>query len=193
MAERWQQWMPFHIDRWKGSAHVQAMHPCARIGYLYLLSCAWQSADCSIPMDEDELADLSGLGAALWNEHGGRILRRFTNTDVRLTNEVLREEWLEAKRIFESRSHAARKTNAERSLDGDRTPTEQLAERSADTITGTGTSNTPLPPFEKRGRKQRRPTKAQTTARVGMYDGPQPTEAEIESMRQRREAKGKSP
>lgn len=193
MAERWQQWMPFHIDRWKGSAHVQAMHPCARIGYLYLLSCAWQSADCSIPMDADELADLSGLGVVLWNEHAVRILRRFTNTDGRLTNNVLREEWLEAKRIFESRSCAARKTNAERSLDGERSPTEQLPERSADTITGTGTINTPLPPFGKRGPRQRRPTKAQIASRVGMYDGLQMTEAEIEQIRASRATKGAPP
>lgn len=61
MAARWQQWMPFHIDRWKGSAHVQAMSAAARSGYLYLLTAAWQTTDCSLPAEDDELAVLAGL------------------------------------------------------------------------------------------------------------------------------------
>lgn len=52
--------------------------------------------------------------------------------------------------------------------------------------------NTPLTPLAG-GLKQRRPTKAQTTARVGMYDGPQPTEAEWEAIRQQMATKGQSP
>jgi uncharacterized protein YdaU (DUF1376 family) len=145
MAARWQQWMPFHIDRFRGSPDVQAMHPCARIGYLYLLSSAWQTDDCSIPADDLDLASLSGLGDDLWQLYKPRILRKFvTREDGRLFNQVLFREWLEAKRIFEARSAAARNTTATRSPNGHRTPTatpnERRPSRSADTITGTVTT-----------------------------------------------------
>lgn len=152
MAERWQQWMPFHIDRFRGSPDVQAMHPVARIGYLYLLASAWQTDDCSIPSDDLDLASLSGLGDDLWNQYKPRILRKFTcRSDGRLFNDVEFVEWLEAKRIFEARSAAARKTTETRSPsqkptvtvdkpDGHRTPTARRPSRSADTITGTGTT-----------------------------------------------------
>ena len=48
MPAKWQQWMPFRIDAFKGSPAVQAMHPSARSGYLYLLTYAWQTDDCTI-------------------------------------------------------------------------------------------------------------------------------------------------
>ena len=146
MAERWQQWMPFHIDRFRGSPEVQAMDPAARCGYLYLLATAWQTEDCTLSADPIDLATASGLGDKVWEEHGPRILRKFTVIHGRLRNEVLFAEWLEAKTIFEKRSLAARRTNITRSMDGDRTVgvtvTERRPSRSADTqtLTGTGTS-----------------------------------------------------
>ncbi len=140
MAERWQQWMPFHIDRWRGSAHVQAMRAAARSGYLYLLAEAWQTSDCTLPLDNEELQVLSGLREDEWKEFGPRILKRFIEVDGRLVNEVVKAEWAEAKRIFESRSASAKRTTASRSSSGGRTVTVQSPSRRADTITGTGTS-----------------------------------------------------
>jgi uncharacterized protein YdaU (DUF1376 family) len=139
MAARWQQWMPFHIDRWKGSPHVQSMRAAARAGYLYLLTAAWQTDDCSLPSDDDELVVLAGLTEEEWAEYGSKIRRRFAvGADGRLYNAVLRDEWSEAKRVFESRQKSAHRTNTVRSPHDDRTVTEGEPSRSADTRTVTG-------------------------------------------------------
>lgn len=103
MAERWQQWMPFHIDRYRGSPDVQAMHPAARWGYLSLLASQWQTEDCTLSPDPLDLASASGLGDELWVSHGPRILRKFPPLDIggRLRNDVCHVEWQEAKKVFE--------------------------------------------------------------------------------------------
>ena len=152
MPAKWQTWFPFYVDAFRGSPAVQAMHPAARAGYIYLLSAAWQSDDCTIPNDPLELAELSGIGDELWAAHGARILRKFEPVGDRLRNARLYEDWLEARRIFESRQGAACRTNqtrnknarrtvTERIPDGDRavtqTVSDQTATRSADTSTGT--------------------------------------------------------
>lgn len=140
MAARWQQWMPFHIDRWKGSAHVQAMSPAARSGYLYLLTSAWQTTDCSLPADDEELAVLAGLTPDEWKEYGPVIRRRFSlDEEGRLFNEVLRGEWIEAKQIFEARQSNARRTNSVRSPNAQH-PGTAGALRCATTDTDTSTN-----------------------------------------------------
>jgi hypothetical protein len=124
------------------------MHPCARIGYLYLLACAWQTDDCTLSCDPLELAEQSGLGDELWAVHGPRILRKFgwyTDDRERLRNDVLFDEWKEAKRIFDARRQAADRTNSTRSPNGHRDGEVGAPPRSADTrtvtrtVTGTGT------------------------------------------------------
>jgi hypothetical protein len=144
MPAKWQQWMPFQIDRFKASPSVRAMHPAARIGYLYLLACQWQSSDCSIPSDPLTLAEMSELGDELWAAHGPRILRKFepVNGDGTLRNAVCYGEWLEAKRIFDARREGAQRTNTVRSpKNNERSADGHCVEmpRSADTITGTVT------------------------------------------------------
>lgn len=132
MAERWQRWMPFHIDRFRGSPDVQAMPPAARWGYLSLLASAWQTDDCTISSDPLDLASVSSLGDELWAIHGPRILRKFpTNSDGRLQNDVCFGEWLEAKRIFDARAAAARRTTEIRSPREKSTVTVQSPSRSA--------------------------------------------------------------
>ena len=153
MPSRWQQWMPFRIDAFKGSPAVQAMHPAARIGYLYLLACSWQTEDCTLSCDPLELAEQSGLGDELWAVHGQRILRKFEWTDEshsRLRNDVLFDEWKEAKRVFDARRQAADRTNSSRSPHGHRDGEVSAPSRSADTHTQTGTGTeeqeaSPLP------------------------------------------------
>ena len=142
MPSKWQQWMPFRIDAFKGSPAVQAMHPCARIGYLYLLACAWQTDDCTLSCDPIELAEQSGLGDELWAAHSSRILRKFEWSDEshsRLRNDVLFDEWKEAKRVFDARRQAADRTNAVRSPHGYRHGEVSAPPRFADTRTGTET------------------------------------------------------
>lgn len=100
--------MPFHIDKFKSSPGVRAMHPAARSGYLYLIAYAWQTEDCSIPSDPIELAEISELGDELWETYGTRILRKFYTVEAtgRLQNEVCFKEWREAKEKFEANSRA---------------------------------------------------------------------------------------
>jgi hypothetical protein len=150
MSERWQQWMPFHIDRFRGSPDVQAMHPIAKLGYIMLLASSWQTPDCAVANDPVELSIASSLGDALWGEYRTRILRKFVDHDGRLRNEVLFKEWSEAKRIYESRSASAKRTNQVRSPS--RSPLSQYAvtdhtpSRPADTITGTLTKGASTSP-----------------------------------------------
>lgn len=104
--------MPFHIDRFRGSPEVQAMHPAARMGYLYLLSSAWQTEDCTVSSDALDLATESGLGDEMWAVYGARILRNFKLLDGRYRNAVVFEEWEKAKREFE-KNHGPKLTPEE--------------------------------------------------------------------------------
>ncbi len=151
MAEHWQKWMPFYIDRFRGSPDVQAMHPIARIGYLYLLASAWQTDTCTLPNDGFDLANLSGLGEELWTQHSPRILRKFKTLDSgRLQNVALLAEWDKARGVFLSRSKSAKDATAKRlgkhtesvtvsNDSGDRTVSESRPLRSVDTMTMTST------------------------------------------------------
>lgn len=119
MPAKWQKWMPFHIDSFYSSPWVQAMHPAAQAGYLKLLAAEWQTDDCTLPADEEDLAILSGLGRwDLWKEHAKTILRHFSKLeDGRLQNGVCLREWMEAKRIFEARQ-SGRKGKTQTSVKG---------------------------------------------------------------------------
>lgn len=153
MVAKWQNWMPFYIDKFMGSPAVQAMHPTARIGYLCLLARAWQTEDCTIPCDDLSLSEMSGIGDEFWAVHRDRILRKFDQVEGsdRLRNHVLFEMWKEAKRIYDRRRDSADRTNATRSPShsaprqpsrraGDDEPVpEREPSRRADTRTGTGT------------------------------------------------------
>lgn len=155
MAERWQQWMPFHIDRWRGSPSVNAMHPSAQMGYLNLLCSCWQSPDCSLPDDPIDLATESRLGDELWALYGPRIVRKFSLVSGRWQNGVLFEEWSEAKAVFErnrkARSEAGKIGNAIRwGRKSDDSDPKQIAKTSQNiatltgTLTGTGTTTNTL-------------------------------------------------
>lgn len=166
MPAKWQQWMPFKIDAFRSSPAVQAMHPAARAGYLYLLSSAWQTEDCTIPADPLELAEMSGLGDELWQIHGPRILRKFSPNGKpdRLQNPVLVDEWKAAKKVFDEgqgrrdelsrkRSEAGKSGNEIRwyrknaNLRQNGIASESQADRNGianDRYTGTGTSTKTL-------------------------------------------------
>lgn len=106
------------IDALKASPAVQAMHPIARSGYVWLLLDAWQTDDCTIPMDPLDLADKSGLGDELWAVHGIRILRKFepvNDGSDRLRNLPQYDRWQAAKAAYEGRKNGAQRTNERRS------------------------------------------------------------------------------
>lgn len=135
--------MPFKIDAFKASPAVQAMHPAARIGYLYLLSCAWQTDDCTVSADPMQLAEDSGLGDELWAVHGPRILRKFEDVGGRLRNAACFEVWSSARESYQKRARSAEETNAKRSPSRSETETVAVTD---DKINGqrTGTVSSPL-------------------------------------------------
>ena len=137
MPAKWQQWMPFHIDRFMGSPAVRSLPLEAQMAYLYLLAKQWQSEDCTISGDTADLEETSCMGPELWALHGPRILRKFqsVNGNGRLRNQVCYEEWQDAKRVFDARKSAADKTNQTRSPNGHRAQTDTVTERLADTRT----------------------------------------------------------
>ncbi len=147
MAAKWQQWMPWYIDRFMASRYVQDMHPSAQMGYMYLIAAQWQSDDCCLPDDEEDLAVLSGLKKwNLWSEFSKAILRQFPRIESgQRQNAVCCEIWLEAKRVFEARRDSAKNTNRRatditaRSPHGHRTVTAKTPSRSAYTRTETVT------------------------------------------------------
>jgi len=143
MAERWQRWMPFHIDRFMGSREVQAMHPAAKLGYIYLLASCWQSKDCTTSSDPIDLATASSLGDELWAVHGPRIMRKFVDVgEGRVRNEVLLSEWTEAKKVYEKRKSGAVRTNESRSASGERTQSSRNTDTVTETVTNTRTPKT---------------------------------------------------
>lgn len=135
MASKWQQWMPLKIDAFRASPAVQAMHPAARAGYIYLLLSAWQTDDCTVSADPLDLAETSGLGDELWALYGARIIRKFDEVEGgKLRNAVLFMEWQEAREIFE-KNHLTpeelheKRSNAGRKGNEVRWPTRENAER----------------------------------------------------------------
>jgi uncharacterized protein YdaU (DUF1376 family) len=133
VAAKWQQWMPWYIDRFMASRYVQDMHPSAQMGYLYLIAAQWQSDDCCLPDDEEDLAVLSGLKKwNLWTEFSKAILRQFPKTESgKRQNAVCSGLWLEAKRIFEARQ-SGRKGKTHTSV-------KHQSSKKSDTRTVTGT------------------------------------------------------
>lgn len=147
--------MPFHIDKFRGSPEVQAMHPSARCGYIYLLASMWQSDDCTISSDPLDLATESGLGDELWAIHSPRILRKFELFEGKLRNAVLFSEWSEALKVYEKRKTGAVRTNSARSPHAVRTQSE----RPADTVTGTVTTTETNTKKQKPSRSRETPSR----------------------------------
>jgi uncharacterized protein YdaU (DUF1376 family) len=166
MAAKWQQWMPLYIDRFLGSEDVQMMEADAFKGYVCLLLAAWQTDDCTLPINPDELARKSRLGAKKWAKFGAEVMRKFRMVTVtvsgtvteRYRNDVEFEIWTEAKRVFDARSAAGNHTNKQRSPTP-KHPGDRSGDRSAKggaipptvtgTVTGTGTGTggtAPAPP-----------------------------------------------
>lgn len=148
------------------------MHPCARIGYLYLLACAWQTDDCTLSCDPIELAEQSGLGDELWAVHSSRILRKFEWSDEshsRLQNDVLFDEWKEAKRVFDARRQAADRTNAVRSPHGHRDGEIGAPSRSADTQTRTDTGTETVEQKPSRAKPARGKFSSESQVLYGLY------------------------
>jgi hypothetical protein len=187
--------MPFHIDKFRGSPAVQAMHPAARIGYLYLLASMWQTDDCTVSSDPLDLAEMSGIGDDLWAQYGPRIMRNLRLLENgRLTNDVLRAEWDEAKRIYEAGQARREELHRKRAEAGGKGAdarwqkndfaTEPYGKPIAkNALTGTGTEtlgNTPQPPSHEGGKKPTRAERKSAAANVGAFPSTMTEEQERE-------------
>ena len=118
-AEKWQQWMPLHIDRFTGSRQVQCLAPAGRAGYFYLLFAQWQSPDSTIPDDDEELAIASGLGDDVWASVKKVLLKQFpVISPGKRQNAVCLKEWQTALTKFETyheRASAGGRAKAQKS------------------------------------------------------------------------------
>lgn len=141
MPANWQRYIPFEIDRFFGSAAVQAMSGAAQMGYWRLICAQWQSDECMLDPDPFNLAEKSGLGDELWAILSPRILRQFetlSDDNGALRNRVCFEIWTRTRTAYQRRAHAAEKTNERRSpsrspsRNGTVTDTVTVGENAAD-------------------------------------------------------------
>jgi uncharacterized protein YdaU (DUF1376 family) len=65
----------FYPKDWLSSPKVQLMSPAQEGAYVRLLAYCWDSGDCSLPDDDDELAVLSRLGEG-WFNGGSTVVRK---------------------------------------------------------------------------------------------------------------------
>jgi hypothetical protein len=113
--KKWKRRIPIDIDAITGSAFVQALHPTARAGYVWLLLREWDSEDCTLAADPAQLAANAGLSPEDWAIHGPVILKKFDVLENgRLRNEVCFEAWTNVAAAYEAQRLAAERTNAER-------------------------------------------------------------------------------
>jgi uncharacterized protein YdaU (DUF1376 family) len=121
---------------------VQALHPTARAGYVWLLMRQWDTEDCSLANNPATLAANAGLSAADWKTHGPEILKRFDHTDNgRLRNAVCFEAWTNVGAAYEAQRLAAERTNAKRW--GNQSVTDPPTESVTDPPTESVTDNNP--------------------------------------------------
>jgi uncharacterized protein YdaU (DUF1376 family) len=94
----------FYVNDWLSSTHIMLMTPAQEGAYIHLLAIAWNSDDCGLPSNDNELAVLSRLGEAWFNGNGTVVKRCFKQKGTRLYNERLlqerkkQDEWREKSR-----------------------------------------------------------------------------------------------
>src|SRR5690349_20560268 len=107
--------MPHDIDSWQGSANIQALSDLAYRAVHNLLMDMWKQPDCSLPIEDRELAKRSRI-AQRWAECRDEVMEYFSDRteDGRVTHRVLLKKWNEAREVYEKRQNAAKKTNSSR-------------------------------------------------------------------------------
>jgi len=82
----------FYPNDWLGSPNIMLMTPVEEGAYIRLLAIAWNSKDCGLPDDDNQLAILSRLGEHWFNGSGTNVKRMFNKRGDRLFNERLLQE-----------------------------------------------------------------------------------------------------
>lgn len=107
--------MPFIAADWLSSTAISLMTPAQEGAYIRLLCHAWNTADCSLPGDDESLAVLSRLGDA-WATDGQKIKACFEadpENPGRIYNakqRSIREE--QDRRVMTAQEHGRRAINA---------------------------------------------------------------------------------
>lgn len=108
-----------YIDDWLASRQIKQMDALEELGYFHLLLAEAQEADCGLPLDETQLALLSGLGSQ-WKKptrektkriegltSGAKVLKNFFEREGRLFNARLLKEWNYQRETLEKRRYAS--------------------------------------------------------------------------------------
>lgn len=151
----------FYAKDWLSSAKVQLMPPEYEGGYIRLLAYCWDSGDCSLPDDDEELATLSRLGQG-WFNGGSKVVRRcfvpHPDKPGFLTNEKLLEQhrkllsWREKSRAG-GRKSAQQRAEKHGDLKGGSTTVPRVEQPKGNTAycilhTANKKETSPLPPTE---------------------------------------------
>jgi len=110
----------FYPNDWLSSTHIMLMTPEQEGAYIRLLAIEWQSEDCGLPDNDEELSILSRLGEG-WFVGSEKIRSCFFVKDGRLFNQRLLDErkkqddWIKksedaGKRSWESRKGKGKMT-----------------------------------------------------------------------------------
>ena len=89
----------FYANDWLSSPKIILMTPSQEGAYIRLLCYAWADPNCSLPDDDDALAQLSRLGEE-WFRGSGTVLRQCFIAHPKLTGRLINV------RLAESRKHA---------------------------------------------------------------------------------------
>ena len=109
----------FYSKEWLSSMPIMLMSPAQEGAYIRLLCICWESGDCSIPDDDNQLAVLSRLGEG-WFNGGSKLVReRFIPHPTKegfLTNERLVKESSKQSEWSEKSSFGGKKSAEKRAL-----------------------------------------------------------------------------
>ena len=117
----------FYVKDWLSSYRILSMTPAEEGAYIRLLAYCWDSGDCSIPDDDEELAAMSRLAEGWLNGSGIKLRKQFKPhpskpgylTNARLLEEALKQlEWSEKSSTGGKNSAAQRAVNARKSKGG---------------------------------------------------------------------------
>lgn len=105
----------FYPNEWLGSTHIMLMNPAEEGAYIRLLAIAWNSEDCSLPDDDNQLAILSRLNEGWFNGSSTKVRACFFSRNKKLFNQRLlkerkkQEEWKEKCRVGGIKSGKSRR------------------------------------------------------------------------------------
>lgn len=82
----------FYPDSWLGSSNILCMTPAEEGAYIHLLCIAWNTDDCSLPDDDQQLSILSRLDEGWFGLSAKKIRKCFIQSGGKLCNERLLRE-----------------------------------------------------------------------------------------------------